>query len=372
MTETPTSSSSSSSSSSSPLNTAASTSAAKSPLEELINNRIVRSYSEEFMSSSEERERGLQFFGSTGGSSAAVGGYSSLSAGGGVSPVHRHRIAPYFDTEEMNTNVTISEGSALVHLPCRVKQLGERTLSWIRKKDLQILTVGKYSYASDLRFNCKHMEGSDDWSLEISYPQKTDAGVYECQVATMPKMSQFVQLNVVVSKAKILEGPTLYLSSGSTLNLTCLVRDTPEPPDFIFWYFNGRVINYGSPRGIKVHTEKSTQTISRLTIAKAQPNDSGNYSCTPSNAEPAHIAVHINNNANPAASIQHGKRSAREFGTSGSGGGGSAHLALTTTVAACLATTIIQSAINNYYLQSQLWRRWRQPFPSLLSLPVYT
>ncbi len=92
------------------------------------------------MSSSEERERGLQFFGSTGGSSAAVGGYSSLSAGGGVSPGHRHRIAPYFDTEEMNTNVTISEGSALVHLPCRVKQLGERTLSWIRKKDLQILT----------------------------------------------------------------------------------------------------------------------------------------------------------------------------------------------------------------------------------------
>ncbi len=71
------------------------------------------------------------------------------------------------------------------------------------------------------------------------------------------------------------------------------------------------MINYGSPRGIKVHTEKSTQTISRLTIAKAQPNDSGNYSCTPSNAEPAHIAVHINNNANPAASIQHGKRSAR-------------------------------------------------------------
>ncbi len=45
-----------------------------------------------------------------------------------------------------------------------------------------IFSVGKYSYASDLRFNCKHMEGSDDWSLEISYPQKTDAGVYECQV----------------------------------------------------------------------------------------------------------------------------------------------------------------------------------------------
>ena len=41
------------------------------------------------------------------------------------------------------------------------------------------------------------------------------------------------------------------------------------------------------------------------------PNDSGNYSCSPSNAEPAHIAVHIHSTGNPAASIQHGKRSAR-------------------------------------------------------------
>lgn len=72
-----------------------------------------------------------------------------------------------------------------------------------------------------------------------------------------------------------------------------------------------QVINYGSARGIKVNTEKSQETISKLVISKAQPNDSGNYSCNPSNAEPAHIAVHIHNNANPAASIQHGKRSAR-------------------------------------------------------------
>lgn len=269
---------------------------------EMINNRQPRSYSEEFMSSSEERERGLQFFGGT-----SAGGMSN-----------RHRIAPYFDTESIQTNVTVSDGSSLVHLPCRVKQLGERTLSWIRRKDLQILTVGKFTYTSDLRFQAIHLDNSDDWSLQISYPQKKDAGTYECQVATMPKMSLFIQLNVVVSKARIMEGPTLYLSSGSTLNLTCMVRDTPEPPDFIFWYYNGQVINYGSPRGIKVHTEKAIQTISKLTIYKAQPTDSGNYSCTPSNAEAAHIAVHIHNNANPAASIQHGKRSAREFGTSSS------------------------------------------------------
>lgn len=72
-----------------------------------------------------------------------------------------------------------------------------------------------------------------------------------------------------------------------------------------------KVINYDSPRGIKVQTEKSAQqTSSKLIINKALPNDSGNYSCAPSNAEQSHIAVHIHSNP-AAASIQHGKRSAR-------------------------------------------------------------
>lgn len=52
-----------------------------------------------------------------------------------------------------------------------------------------------------------------------------------------------------VSRAKILESPTLYLSSGTTLNLTCIVRDTPEPPDYIFWYYNGQVILSVGRRG---------------------------------------------------------------------------------------------------------------------------
>lgn len=50
--------------------------------------------------------------------------------------------------------------------------------------------------------------------------------------------------STTVSRAKIVEGPTLYLSSGSTLNLTCMVKDTPEPPDYIFWYYNGQVSQY--------------------------------------------------------------------------------------------------------------------------------
>lgn len=33
--------------------------------------------------------------------------------------------------------------------------------------------------------------------FQVKYVQARDAGVYECQVGTEPKMSHFVQLNVV-------------------------------------------------------------------------------------------------------------------------------------------------------------------------------
>ena len=41
------------------------------------------------------------------------------------------------------------------------------------------------------------MENSEIWTLEIKYTQKKDAGVYECQVSTEPKMSLSIRLNVV-------------------------------------------------------------------------------------------------------------------------------------------------------------------------------
>jgi hypothetical protein len=50
----------------------------------------------------------------------------------GSSPYHmlydKHRIEPYFDSSALSTNVTIAEGSAATYLPCRVHQLGDRTV----------------------------------------------------------------------------------------------------------------------------------------------------------------------------------------------------------------------------------------------------
>lgn len=213
-------------------------------------------------------------------------------------------VAPYFDNST-SRNVTTSVGKA-VFLPCKVRHLGDRTVSWIRRRDLHVLTVGRFTYTSDQRFKTIHMENSDAWTLKIQYPQRKDAGMYECQVSTLPKISRFVALNVIASKASIPGGPTLYLNSGSTLNLSCEVLESPMAPDYVFWYHAGRVINYDLQRGISVHTEQLPKTLSRLLISNAQPADSGNYSCVPSNADQADITVHVLNGENPAA-MQHGK-----------------------------------------------------------------
>ena len=75
-------------------------------------------------------------------------------------------------------------------------------VSWIRHRDVHILTVGRYNYASDQRFSIVRQRPSEDWTLQIKYSQARDSGLYECQVSTQPHRSQFVQLNVV-GKAKI-------------------------------------------------------------------------------------------------------------------------------------------------------------------------
>ncbi len=70
-------------------------------------------------------------------------------------------------------------------------------VSWIRKGDLHILTVGILTYTNDQRFQTLHSDGTDEWTLRISSTEVEDSGTYECQVSTEPKISSAFKLNVV-------------------------------------------------------------------------------------------------------------------------------------------------------------------------------
>ncbi|XP_068916511.1 zwei Ig domain protein zig-8 isoform X2 [Tenebrio molitor] len=235
----------------------------------------------------------------------------------GPPAVPQNRFEPYFDAMTPR-NVTALVGKS-AYLSCRVRNLGNKTVSWIRHRDIHILTVGSYTYTSDQRFQANHHPETDEWTLQIKWAQKRDGGIYECQISTQPVRSYFVNLNVVeglagdepsreiVNKTKlptaqILGGPDLHVDKGSTINLTCSIRFSPEPPAYIFWYHRDDVISYDSNRGgVSVITEKGDVTTSFLLIQHADISDSGKYSCSPSNADVASVRVHVLNGERPAA-----------------------------------------------------------------------
>ena len=57
--------------------------------------------------------------------------------------------------------------------------------------------------------------------------------------------SQF-RFTIVLSEPKtaILGGPDIHLKEGSTMNLTCVITDSPEPPSYIFWRHDDTVRKY--------------------------------------------------------------------------------------------------------------------------------
>ncbi|XP_001599637.2 zwei Ig domain protein zig-8 [Nasonia vitripennis] len=219
---------------------------------------------------------------------------------------------PHFDTA-MASNFTGLVGKT-VHLVCKVKNLGNRTVSWVRHRDIHLLTVGRYTYTSDQRFEALHSPHTEEWTLKIRYPQRKDSGIYECQISTTPPIGHPVYLTIVEPETIIVGAPDLFVNKGSTINLTCLVRYAPEPPPKMTWSLNTEEINFDSPRGgISLVTEKGPETTSRLMIQRAVPSDSGIYTCQPSNANPNSIKVHVVKEEHPAA-MHHGDGSSTSTG----------------------------------------------------------
>ncbi|GFY42318.1 uncharacterized protein TNIN_494961 [Trichonephila inaurata madagascariensis] len=192
-------------------------------------------------------------------------------------------------------NLSFQE-SKTAYLHCSIHHLGKNTVTWVRKRDLHLLTADKDIFTIDPRFKCMHLENSDDWTLEIRDPREEDSGVYQCQVSTEPKMILEIQLNIIVVEAFIPEAPVLSIKSDNPVHLTCHVKD-PEGTVFLFWYHNGAVLDAYEKelRGIEVDTEFGITSISRLFIAKAKLSDSGNYSCQPSYSKPANVTLYVLN-----------------------------------------------------------------------------
>ncbi|XP_063884498.1 zwei Ig domain protein zig-8-like isoform X2 [Scylla paramamosain] len=170
-----------------------------------------------------------------------------------------------------DSKVTVQQGST-AKLPCVVYHLNDKSVTWLRRRDLHILTVGHHTYSADQRFQAVHAEGSNEWTLVVRYAQVRDSGVYECQVNTEQKMSRPVTLHVhdphrVVTQTKVFVANNTastkdgklrveilglrerYIEEGSSLTLTCLVTSARKPSTLVYWYHDTSLIDYNSPRG---------------------------------------------------------------------------------------------------------------------------
>ncbi|KAF2355573.1 Immunoglobulin I-set [Trinorchestia longiramus] len=229
--------------------------------------------------------------------------------GGGWKP-------PSFNTE-LPTNLTVLEGETAT-LTCEVTRLRGRAVSWIRQRDLHVISADNLIFTTDNRFQIKVDNNTAVWRLVVTPVLRNDSGAYECQVNTRPKLSWTVNLNVkkrntvlttvpaslCAVPVALLEGPReLYIKSGSTLVLTCTATLHPDASSSVNWKHNGSEISITSPRGgVSIETEKEgRQLMSRLSVVHALASDAGNYTCEPDLVTPANLSVYVVEDEVPAA-----------------------------------------------------------------------
>ncbi|OQR73809.1 kin of IRRE protein 1-like [Tropilaelaps mercedesae] len=337
-----------------------------------IDNRVL--LSEQLKTDQRQQERGRQPSDPGSNSSRPRGETRAFP----VETVEEDAIAPGPTFDNSTASVVTAVIGRTAFLPCVVRNLGDRTVSWIRRADLSVLSVGRDRYIQDRRFQVMASSGGSpisSWALQLAYPNPGDSGVYECQLGSVPKISRHVTLRVIARTARIWGGPQLYVNSGSGVNLTCQLTGVTESPrpqasdggpsqhqsmyaaswpgeavaqdgdqdlesysnpagsangattqdlatairtdtaSHVFWYHNGEVVNYehmkkkaGSSRdersGGLAGTPETIMMMSVLRIRYARASDSGNYSCAPSDALPAHITLHVLHGEHPPAAMQ--------------------------------------------------------------------
>ncbi|XP_025153859.1 uncharacterized protein LOC105189358 isoform X1 [Harpegnathos saltator] len=175
-----------------------------------------------------------------------------------------------------------------------------RMVTWIRRKDRQLLTVGRGTHSIDQRFIVV-----PDWSLLIKNVKPEDAGLYECQIQTEPVQQRFIWLNTTEAYSMIPGGPDLHVKQGSSLRLECQLMAATELPSYIFWYRENRMINYDNEPGVRV---EPTRNGSILVVEKVKLSHGANYTCLPSNARPTHIMIHVIEEEEKPAAMHGGDR----------------------------------------------------------------
>ncbi|KAL0821379.1 hypothetical protein ABMA28_005967 [Loxostege sticticalis] len=225
----------------------------------------------------------------------AFAGQRSWCVGGEVVSVTENASAgPEF--VRGSTAVVLAVGSDAA-LECQVLRLGDKAVSWVRSRDLQILSHAGQVFTADARVSAGLVRAGalSRHTLRIARLRAADAGRYECQLNTEPKMSLFYNLTVVDEPMPVVVisaegGRAVHAALGGAATLSCDARydppprDLPLPPLDIRWTKDGQPVNLQSSRGgVSLDTERwAWRAVSRLTLAGLAEEDAGVYTCAAS------------------------------------------------------------------------------------------
>ncbi|XP_077284773.1 zwei Ig domain protein zig-8-like [Arctopsyche grandis] len=218
---------------------------------------------------------------------------------------HDRRHGPHFEDESSdNSSVTVQLGHT-THLDCRVSFLRDKTVSWLRRRPGEaprLLTVGAHTYTGDPRYTVQ-FRYPGNWRLQLTNANKSDEGLYECQLSTHPPSVIRVYLSVNAPEVTIVDeaGRPLreqYYEAESTLSLRCTVRGEGAGPP-IWWLHGLRPLHMDTRRGgVSVRTERlpgGGGADSHLRLSKLTPTDAGNYTCVLPHRHTYTVLVHVLN-----------------------------------------------------------------------------
>ncbi|KAH8359518.1 hypothetical protein KR093_007352, partial [Drosophila rubida] len=210
-------------------------------------------------------------------------------------------------------NITAQMGNH-AYMPCQIHRLSDKPVSWVRLRDGHIISVDETTFIADERFQSIYQEDHDyTWSLQIKYVEPSDAGWYECQMATEPKLSAKVHLEVITPKTELIGDQSRFVKAGSKVALHCIVRGTLDPPKYIIWFRGQKKISESDERtgwytqldrNIFGTVADNQNTIGSLIIPFVRKEDSGNYTCQPSNSVSVSVDLHVLSGEYSASAIK--------------------------------------------------------------------
>lgn len=205
---------------------------------------------------------------------------------------------PYFGDAE--TEITVQQGEP-AFFDCHVFNLANQTVSWMRTLDGYPLFIGNEKYINDQRFELLSRRRGQN-TLKLKFTNASDAGNFECQVSTNPKISQVFKLNVVVPSVSVEGEREKHVKAGSPVELKCFIKNCLKQPTYVFWYMSGsRLLDSGGR--LKVRTSmlpNGVTALSLLSIEKVVERDRGNYTCRPASGGEASISLHVLEGEKPA------------------------------------------------------------------------